>query len=384
MNDRTQMIPHPHDMDEATLESIEVPGLHALVLRRNGCDEHWITSKRLSEDSPLTVLARAARYLDDANARIVSIEIVGLMPTFEEARPLLERTFGPVQWPVTWIGGTDDASECGGVQLWAVHGPAVRPVQCEGRILGVLFEDAWVRFCRLGGVTASHTGLTPPEQTISVLRFMDAALRTESMSFGDTVRTWYYNRDILNWYDRFNASRNAFFEERGVFDGLIPASTGVGAFPPPGSAIVGGLVAVHAKDERVHVGAAPSPLQCPAVEYGSSFSRAVAMDFPDHKRLFVSGTASIAPNGDTTHLRDVDAQIEQTMSVVEAILDASGMGWNAVTRGIAYLKYARDLPRFAAYCSRNDLERLPVVALGADICRDDLLFEIEVDAVQVR
>jgi enamine deaminase RidA (YjgF/YER057c/UK114 family) len=370
-------------MDEATLEFIEAPGLHAVVLRRNGCEEHWLTSTRMPKDPPLAALDRAAQYLHDADARIASIEVIGLMRDFKNYPLVLERKFGPIQWPITCIGGTGDAEECGGVQIWAVRGPAMRPVECAGGVFGVLFEDAWVKFCRLGGMTAFQAGLTPPEQTTSVLRSMDAALRAVSMDFGDTVRTWYYNRDILNWYDWFNASRDAFFEEHGVFEGLIPASTGVGAVPPHGSAIVGGLIAVHAKDDRVQVAAAPSPLQCPAVEYGSSFSRAVAMDFPDHKRLFVSGTASIAPNGDTTHVQDVDAQIEQTMSVVEAILDASGMGWNAVTRGIAYLKYARDLPRFADYCSRNGLERLPLIALGADICRDDLLFEIEVDAVQV-
>lgn len=384
MNDRTQIVTAPRAMNEATLDFIEAPGLHAAVLRRNGCEEHWITSTRMAADPPLAALDRAAQYLRDADARIASIGVIGLMPDFEDYPVVLERTLGPFQWPITCIGGTGDADGCGGVQIWAVRGPAMRPVECAGRVFGVLFEDEWVKFCRLGGITAFQAGLTPPEQTTSILRSMDAALRAVSMNFGNTVRTWYYNRDILNWYDRFNASRDAFFEEHGVFDGLIPASTGVGAVPPHGSAIVGGLMAAKAKDKRVHIEVAPSPLQCPAVEYGSSFSRAVAMGFPDHKRLFVSGTASIAPNGDTTHVRDVDAQIEQTMSVVEAILDASGMGWHAVTRGIAYFKYARDLTAFTAYCSRNGLERLPLIALGADICRDDLLFEIEVDAVQVR
>ena len=67
--------------------------------------------------------------------------------------------------------------------------------------------------------------------------------------------------------------------------------------------------------------AVPSPLQCPALDYGSSFSRAVELVAGDHRRLFVSGTASISPEGHTLHVGDVDAQVARTMEVVEAMLE---------------------------------------------------------------
>ena len=383
MNDKARVVSRQSAMNNATIEHIEASGLYAALLRREGCEERWVSSVSMEGDSPAAVLERAARHVFDAGMDIVSIEIVGLPMATEDIELVLERIYGPVRWPVTWIGNSGDAAGCGGVQLWAVRGPRVRPVQRDGRTYGVVFEDASAQFCRLGGVTSSDTGLSPAKQAASVLCRMDATLEAASMDFDDTARTWYYNRDILTWYDEFNAVRNEFFEERRVFSSLMPASTGVGAVPSSGADIVGGLIGIKTKGEDVRIAAAPSPLQRSAVEYGSAFSRAVLAAFPDHRRLYVSGTASISQDGVTTFARDVDAQIERTMAVVEAILNASDMDWDAVTRGIAYLKHARDVPRFSEYCVRTGLDRLPLVVMNADICRDDLLFEIEVDAIRV-
>ena len=53
----------------------------------------------------------------------------------------------------------------------------------------------------------------------------------------------------------------------------------------------------------------PSPLQCPALEYGSSFSRAAELRTPGWRRVVVSGTASILPGShEVAHVGDVDAQ----------------------------------------------------------------------------
>jgi hypothetical protein len=49
-------------------------------------------------------------------------------------------------------------------------------------------------------------------------------------------------------------------------------------------------------------------------------------------------------------------------------------------RATVYFKSVADHPLFAAWCAANGLEDLPVVSACGDICRDDLLFEIELDA----
>lgn len=372
-----------HAMKKPTLKITTTPELCAAVLCREKCEEHWVSVVRKAGEPHDALLERAAHYVSKAGATIVSLEVLGPPPAKTEIQAL-ERVFGPVNWPVATLGGTGNSDDPAAVQVWAVRGPEVRPVQRAGRIYGAVFEDSWARFCRLGGMTPLETSMPPAEQTAWLLQCMDKTLDAASMVFADTARTWYYNKDILRWYDDFNTVRNQFFDEHRVFDGIMPASTGVGAVPPNKAAITGGLIGIQSKSGEFRISAAPSPLQCAAAEYGSSFSRAVLVTFPDHERLFISGTASISREGLTTCADSVDAQIEKTMAVVEAILNASGMNWSAVTRGIAYLKNAKDVSRFNEYRLRAGLKQLPLAIMVADICRDDLLFEIEADAVRVR
>ena len=142
--------------------------------------------------------------------------------------------------------------------------------------------------------------------------------------------------------------------------------------------------AVIPKNSGCKIEAVNSPLQCPATSYKSSFSRAVELDFPSYRKLFVSGTASIDPYGNTSYLGDPGRQVELTMQVVEAILISRGMGWEDLTRGIAYFKDRATLPVFNRYCKENDIPPFPLAVSHADICRDELLFEIEVDALKMR
>ena len=71
---------------------------------------------------------------------------------------------------------------------------------------------------------------------------------------------------------------------------------------------------------------------------------------PDHRRLYVSGTASIEPSGKTAHIGDPAKQISLTMEVVAAILESRRMTWADVSRAIAYFKDIKDAPLFDEYC----------------------------------
>jgi enamine deaminase RidA (YjgF/YER057c/UK114 family) len=108
----------------------------------------------------------------------------------------------------------------------------------------------------------------------------------------------------------------------------------------------------------------------------------VQLDLPNHSRLYVSGTASIDPSGKTAHIGEPQAQVKLTMEVVYAILKSRGMGWDNVKRAMAYFKHAKDAPIFRKYCTENNLADFPAVIVENDICRDELLFEIEVDAIR--
>jgi hypothetical protein len=69
------------------------------------------------------------------------------------------------------------------------------------------------------------------------------------------------------------------------------------------------------------------------------------------------------------------------MRVVEAILGQRDMAWSDVTRGIAYFKCKRYHRDYEAYCEKHGLPDMPMIITENDVCRDDLLFEIELDAI---
>jgi len=265
----------------------------------------------------------------------------------------------------------------------AVSGTKVEPVWLGGQIVGTTYEDSHARYCLLNDLLPDPKA-DRETQARRVFELSERALESVRMSFEDVVRTWFHLDNIFDWYGTFNQVRDHFFKERGVYDRLVPASTGVGGANQQGAALVCSLLAVKPKNGGVTLRAVPSPLQCPALEYGSSFSRAAELETPDHQRLFISGTASIAMGGESAYIGDVDRQVDLTMDVVFAILESRGMTWSDVSRAIGYVKEKSDLAAFEHYCQRRGLPTGPVVVVQNDVCREDLLFELELDAVRLR
>ncbi|MBX3180003.1 MAG: hypothetical protein KF886_21850 [Candidatus Hydrogenedentes bacterium] len=345
-----------------------------------GRGAHYITAQRAPGESLETVLERAMAALRETGATLVSMDILGI--PMHPGLPAVERITGPVAWPLTWIAAPRTGG-AGGIQLWAESEAGVTPIRLRGQIAGSLVDTPHATIARLGGLTGRIPTRTEAEQTLAALHEFEDALHAAGMDFEHTVRTWYYNCDIVSWYNDFNRARNEFFSEHRVYEGLLPASTGIGACNVSGSSIVGGLIAVKPKSDAVTIAAVPSPLQGAATDYGSSFSRAAEINFPDARLVFISGTASIEPHGKTIHENDIDGQIRRTMEVVAAILRSRHMDWAHVTRAIAYLKHPEDCGRFEAYRREHGLENLPIITMTAEVCRDNLLFEMEADAARV-
>jgi enamine deaminase RidA (YjgF/YER057c/UK114 family) len=347
--------------------------LDVVTLTRPGVREHWL-SYRIPGGGDLSVLSD----FPPARTEVLSQFIFGGCRFHDEAMNLM----GEVNWPVTWVHGDGCSGESlSGAQAFGISGAAVKSIELDGRVVGRAFEDEDAEYCHLGGVLPADASQSRPSQARSGFERMEAALRRAGMDFSNVVRTWIFLENILDWYGDFNKVRTAFYQERGVFDGLIPASTGIGAANPSGAALVTGLIAVKPKHRDVRISAVPSPLQCPATSYRSSFSRAVELHLTGRRHLYISGTASIGPDGQTIHHGDVDKQIGRTMEVCEAILESRQMTWADATRVVVYFKDMRDAPRFAEYCRRRQLPELPMALSHAAVCRDELLFEVELDAV---
>ena len=90
--------------------------------------------------------------------------------------------------------------------------------------------------------------------------------------------------------------------------------------------------------------------------------------------MFISGTASIDEMGATTNIDDAVAQVKATIVNVQAVLRDLNCR-------------DEDVVQVMAYCKTTEVEEVfnglkdelpwPWVTMVCDVCRDDLLFEIE-------
>lgn len=329
--------------------------------------------------------ARLARRLRETEAELLGLMIFGALTHRDEIDAAVRRHLGECDWPVTWIEGVAcNGAPLAGVQAFAVRGRPVTRVRVGRRVVGSVFEDGDARHCLLGGLGPVALSLEPRAQVQQMFGNLELALDFAGFELSDVVRTWFYNDDILAWYPEFNRVRSAHYAGVKWRTGSLPASTGIGARNAAGAAVQLALWATKPlKATRLscaqEVG---SPLQCPAPAYGSSFSRAMEIDAGGRRLLFVSGTASIHPGGATAWVGDAKRQVDLTMEVVGAILQSRGMDFRDVARAIAYVRKAEDEPHFSAWLAARELQTMPVVVTQNVVCRDDLLFEIEVDAVR--
>jgi len=336
-----------------------------------------VPAERTRAETAYDVLMRAVSDLHRRGADAVTA--TGLALAAPDGSPLSV----PRGVPATFVEGAPCfGGLVSGVQAMGARGAPVTSYEAGDGASVVVVEGRHARWAYVTGIVPGKLWVAEHDQARDAFERAETALALAGMGFGNVIRTWVFVEDILGWYDDLNRARTAFFRERGVFDGLVPASTGVGARNPVGAAVALNLIALAPLTPDIAITRVPSPLQCSAEDYGSSFSRAIEIEEPGLRKLLVSGTASIAPSGETAHVGDLEAQIELTMDVVEAILVSRGMDWSDATRAVAYFRDAADGTAFDAFCSSAGIPDLPAIVTECTICRDDLLFEIEVDAAK--
>lgn len=315
----------------------------------------------------------------------------GIHPVTRKTDVVTQRFVRDAEWPVIWLNG--DGNPKPGVtstQLIAIINPekAVKAVRLGKGTPMVTYNDAHAQFGYIGGSLNLNA-----ENDESVSAQADAAfeaMRTmchfcHDAKFTDIARTWLYLDKLLVWYDDFNVVRTDFFNKMRIFtEGIVPSSTGIGAINQDGSSTSLSAFVVKPLSDKVKVEAVPSPLQCPALNYKSSFSRAHLITHPDYKQLLISGTASILPDGESEFIDEPYEQIKLTMQVVDKILEAQKFEWSEVTRAICYFKDYKDVAYYHEFLEKHHLPDFPTICVQADVCRDELLFEIELDAVKIR
>jgi enamine deaminase RidA (YjgF/YER057c/UK114 family) len=116
--------------------------------------------------------------------------------------------------------------------------------------------------------------------------------------------------------------------------------------------------------------------------HSPTFSRACVLSESAGTNLFVSGTSSIVGH-DSIHQGDVAAQTRETLANISALLDEANRVMGSARYSLDQLKfkvYVRrpsDLDSIEAELAKSLRPTTSIVYLQADVCREDLLVEIE-------
>jgi len=205
------------------------------------------------------------------------------------------------------------------------------------------------------------------------------------------LRLWNYFPGInadgggIERYRQFNAGRQQAFIEarRSAFEGS-PAACALGAQTGP--------LRIYFLAGRTPPLAIENPRQVSAYRYpdtygprSPTFSRAALADVDGRTALFISGTASIVGHS-TVHIGDVRRQTEETMVNIGVVRDVAGerAGAPFPAESLCYTIYVRhpaDLAVvrevFEQAVGARSRAALGAIYVQADICRADLLVEIE-------
>ena len=268
-----------------------------------------------------------------------------------------------------------------GVQVHAiVAGQNPEILYYEGTACGRILHGHKGAYLTLSSVS-SHAAGGAKQQARAMFEKAESLLKQAGIDISSVPRTWIWLDDILSWYDDLNTVRNHFFIERGLIGrgkkNKMPASTGIGVGTDNSAMCAMDLAALIGPDSSIEYLDAGGNQQS-AFDYGSAFSRASKANTPAGTTVFVSGTASIAKDGTTIHVGDAKAQIETSIVNVKAILKEMGCADNDVVQSTAYCKTTEVEQLF---CDKWSDLLWPNITAIANVCREDLLFEIEATAV---
>lgn len=241
-------------------------------------------------------------------------------------------------------------------------------------VLGEESFETWTAGDDLLFGSIAHDVAEPLER-VAYETYQSLIAQARGAGFPYFVRMWNYlgsiNEDEAGRerYQLFCAGRHDAFVDAGYHHDVdLPAASAVGM---PGRGLVTYFLAAREPGVQIENPRQVAAYHYPA-QYGPkspSFSRATMWN----GTVFVAGTSSVVGHK-SVHQGDVDAQLEETLRNIEVVLAQTGRSLRDVVSAKTYVRRAADYTRIA--------ERLRGVFprnlyLESDICRADLLLEIE-------
>lgn len=234
-------------------------------------------------------------------------------------------------------------------------------------------------------------------------------LSAENMTFDHIVRQWNYIGNILRTdqnehsfiqhYQIFNDVRNDYYSRyRSISD--FPAATGIGmdfnsvaidfcAITPTKDLLISSVnnpkqINPYTYDQKMLIG---TPQNGQEQKTAPQFERAKLLLYHKKSQLFISGTASIIGQ-ETMGKNDVGEQTRITIENINSLIERENLIHHCPQLNgempdnysyiRVYVKNNADIPIVKSICSAH-FGNTSVNYIQADICREDLLVEIEAE-----
>ena len=327
----------------------------------------------------------------------------------ESLRSLLERHFGPDLPPTSIIGQPPEEEFEVALEIMVCE-----EIPDEVCISYRLYKDVCYTLVDYAdgkeiisaGLTAQDfEGETAGLSEISFFLMRDILFR-EGMDFDHVVRQWNYIEQIVGTspgtkgrkqnYQQFNDVRSRFYDSS-YWSAGYPSATGIGM--NMGGIVIEFLAAsgpsswtvlpvsnplqtdAHRYSQQVLVG---DPLYLEKKKTSPKFERAKLVHSPLGGQVYISGTAAIRGQA-TVPESDASSQTQTTLENILALISPDNLKRSGFRRDIktadvsylrVYVKHKEDIPSVKKVC-RDFLPETPALYVVSDVCRPDLLVEIE-------
>jgi len=263
-------------------------------------------------------------------------------------------------------------------------------------------DDMSILFC--GDIRSDEVPLHSYDRSLSAIQKMQILLERNGFDISDLYRTWLYQGHIVDTegdtqrYKELNRSRSDVFngqkfitqflpqDHRGI---AFPSSTGIGADDYD---LVISCQAIKSQRNDLIIVPLENPMQISAFDYGEvyspkspKFSRAMAFVAGSDAKVYISGTASIT-DSESRFEGDPVGQTNQTLDNIAVLVTPENLsrhgvnGFGATLEQLAvarvYVKNKNDFPVIRQVCDQR-MPGVPIVYTFADVCRPELLVEIE-------
>lgn len=249
----------------------------------------------------------------------------------------------------------------------------------------VLLRNSAGRFLFTGGFQGETLTQTIEQQAEQSFQHLEETLQETHFPLSSILRQWNYIEGITSFegtdqhYQAFNNVRSAHYAQT-LWPTGYPAATGIGTHFGGISIVVDAAVLTSSNafampiDNRLQVAAHAYSEEVLEVanhrKTTPKFERAKCLTCGKERLVYVSGTAAIRGE-ESLKQADLSRQLEVTMENIKELIGSASLVYLRV-----YLKNPADYAEAARLLTDYALA-IPITFMWADVCRDELLIEIE-------